>query len=215
MVIGVLLAVFIGGVGTDSASAYSCASPGSTTVFSNSYGRYFKKIGHSRSVPERTYQVYYSCSYRYGKKFRLAESGFDGEDKYGFYRITSRYAAYAYRPSCGACQEITSYVMVQDMISGKHIKTSVATGKVAPNSTDNRTLYSLTLKANGSVAFGGGEYHFTNSKRVFTHKVISAYDRKGLRTLDNSLAVKLTSLRRNSSTLSWLHGDTRRYATLY
>src|SRR3954464_3775562 len=70
-----------------------CASAGSTTVYKSSAGRIFKKRGH-----------YYSCSYREGKKFRLAESGFTGEDRYGPFRIVNRFAAHAYRPSCGACE---------------------------------------------------------------------------------------------------------------
>jgi hypothetical protein len=170
-----------------------CASAGSTTVYKNSAGRIFKKRGH-----------YYSCSYREGKKFRLAESGFTGEDRYGPFRIGNRYAAYAYRPSCGACQSTGAYVLVQDLRTGRHRTFVGSTGGRAiepPNGVHQRVT-DLVLEANGSVAWIVVQTDNRTSPAT-TRIQVRARDSRGGRRLDESPAIELHSLRLRASTLRW------------
>jgi hypothetical protein len=170
-----------------------CASSGSTTVYKSSEGRFFKKRGH-----------YYSCSYREGKKFRLAESGFSGEDRYGPFRIHSRYGAYAYRPSCGACESTGAYVLAQDMRTGHHLRFASAMGgrPVEPADGIHRRVTDLELKRNGSVAWIVEQTDLRTTpaqKRI----QVRSRDTTGAHRLDEGPLVELRSLTLSSSTLRW------------
>src|SRR3954452_8354927 len=170
-----------------------CASVGSTTVYKSSAGRIFKKRGH-----------YYSCSYREGKKFRLAESGFTGEDRYGPFRVGSRFAAYAYRPSCGACQSTGAYVLVQDLRTGHHrtFVGSTGGGAIEPPDGIHQRVTDLELKANGSVAWIVVETDDRTSPAA-TRLQVRSRDGSGGHRLDESPAIERYSLRLDASTLHW------------
>src|SRR3954447_2095982 len=170
-----------------------CASAGSTTVYKSSAGRIFKKRGH-----------YYSCSYREGKKFRLAESGFTGEDRYGPFRIVNRFAAYAYRPSCGACESTGAYVLVQDLRTGRHrtVVGSTGGGAIEPPDGVHQRITDLELKANGSVAWIVVQMDDRTSPAT-TRIQVRSRDASGGHRLDESPQIERYSLRLNASTLSW------------
>jgi hypothetical protein len=176
-----------------SAGVTACASAGSRTVYKNAEGRFFAKQGH-----------YYSCSYRYGKKFRLAESGFRGEDRYGPFRIHSRYAAYTYRPSCGACESQGAYVLVQDLITGRHRYFVGALGgrPVEPADGISQRVTDLELKRNGSVAWIAQQTD-ASTQPARTRIQVRARDTKGGRRLDEGAAIRLRSLALDGSALSW------------
>jgi hypothetical protein len=181
-----------------------CASAGSTTVYKSAEGRIFKKRGH-----------YYSCSYREGKKFRLVESGFRGEDRYGPFRVRSRYAAYTYRPSCGACESNGAYVLVQDLRTGHHrtFVSAMGGGAVGPPDGIAQRVTDLVLKSNGSVAWIVVQTDNRTSPAT-TRVQVRARDSNGGRRLDESLAIDRDSLRLDASTLHWRHGATARTAQL-
>jgi hypothetical protein len=185
---------------TTAAATGRCASVGSTTVYKSSEGRIFKKRGH-----------YYSCSYHEGKKFRLAESGFRGEDRYGPFRVRSRFAAYAYRPSCGACESTGAYVLVQDLRTGRHrtFAGSAGGGAVEPPDGIHQLVTDLELEANGSAAWIVVQTD-NRTNPATTRIQVRARDRGGNRLLDESPEIELHSLRLDSSTLHWRHrGETR------
>jgi hypothetical protein len=182
-----------------------CASSASTTVYRSSEGRIFKKRGHL-----------YSCSYREGRKFRLVESGFRGEDRYGPFRVHSRYAAYVYRPSCGACESNGAYVLVQDLHTGKHRTFVSAMGgrPVEPADGIAQRVTDLVLKQNGSVAWIVVQTDNATSPAT-TRVQVRARDSNGGRRLDESLEIDRDSLRLDTSTLHWRRGATARTAQLH
>jgi hypothetical protein len=191
--IGVSCSIAIIAPRAGAADTSRCASAGSTTVYKSSAGRIFKKRGH-----------YYSCSYREGKKFRLAESGFTGEDRYGPFRIQSRFAAYAYGPSCGACESTGAYVLVQDLRTGRHRTFVGSTGgrAIEPPDGIHRRVTDLELKANGSVAWIVVQTDDRTTPTALRVQV-RCRDGDGGRRLDESLDIERYSLRLNASTLSW------------
>jgi hypothetical protein len=189
------VACVVAGIAPDAGAADTsrCASSGSTTVYRSSAGRIFKKRGH-----------YYSCSYREGKKFRLAESGFRGEDRYGPFRVSSRFAAYGYRPSCGACESTGAYVLVQDLRTGHHRTFVSSTGgrPIEPPDGVHQRVTDLELKANGSVAWIVVQKDDRTSPAA-TRIQVRSRDSRGGHRLDESPAIETQSLRLAASTLSW------------
>jgi hypothetical protein len=186
---------FVAGIAPDAGAADTsrCASAGSTTVYRSSAGRIFKKRGH-----------YYSCSYREGKKFRLAESGFTGEDRYGPFRVRSRFAAYGYRPSCGACESTGAYVLVQDLRTGRHRTFVGSTGgrAIEPPDGIHQLVTDLELEANGSVAWIVVQTDDRTSPAA-TRVQVRSRDGGGGHRLDESPAIERHSLRLDASTLHW------------
>lgn len=186
----------------------SCSSSGSTTVYANSHGRFFTKRARSVVPGRRGYTAFHSCSSRYGKRFRLAESGFEGEDRYSRFRIRGPFAAYAYHPSCGACEHNEADVLVQDLRTGRH-RTFVGSTGEDPLDGDSEDVTDLELKGNGAVGW--------IAERVrdgATTVQVRVRDRGGSRLLDEGNGIARTSLRLDGTRLMWRHDGAQRSATL-
>lgn len=193
----------------------ACASRGSTTVFSNAYGRFFTKLRRSVVPGRARYRAYFSCSHRYGKKFRLAEGGFEGEDEYTRLRIRGPFAAYAHWPSCGACEYRALDVRVQDLRTGRHRRVLSATG-AEPQDGDSEDVTDLELKGNSAVAWIVVRERFESGTVTDRSVLVRAADRGGERLLDEGDEIDPDSLRLDFATsrVSWRHGAERRSTTL-
>ena len=190
-----------------------CSSTGSRTVYATSLGRVFTKPRRVREPVRggpRFYTAHYSCAHRYNRRFLLAESEFAGEDEYGPFRFAGPFLAYAFFPSCAACEERQGSVMVQSLRTGRHLYDAEA---IEHLDTGDESVTDLVVKRNGSVAWiaihddppaTDGEQDIEVNKR----------DRSGRARLDTGPGLGPRSLELRGSTLSWSKAGQRVSATL-
>ena len=104
----------------------------------------------------------------------------------------------------GACG---SAIRVLDLAGGD-VRTVSPTQR---NESESFGVGDLVLKENGSLAWTVARYAFGGAFIAFE---VWALDSQGARPLDSSPDLELESLELNGSTLTWLHGEITRSATL-
>jgi hypothetical protein len=158
----------------------------------------------------------YGCLYRQGDLVRL--SGAVGQ-----YRLAGRYAAYFLRYA--EVGDITQYrVMVRDLRTGGFRHIEAAYSDLPEQRPDDgytaARVTNLTLKRNGSVAWlscfpwDADVSHHCRAPQPDLEWEAWRADTRGRKLLDASDEVRVRSLRRDRSTLTWRHGDETRTATL-
>ncbi len=207
----VLLATLLGGAGTEPASAShlkkKCFPRGSKTVYKTSEGRFYTRMVRQRVGPGH-YEVFYACSYRYGRSYRLTEGEPPGAERYQLFRISGHFAGYVhYGVACEACDSARATVTSLNLRTGRDRSYF---GTTLPDWPDERA-HDLVLRRNGSIASiaTGTEYdHGTSAIQV------RALDAGGRRVLDEGDGISLRSLELNGTTVSWVKDGVRKSATV-
>jgi hypothetical protein len=214
---------------TASASS-SCKMRGSKTV---------KTIGNVRIFTHKqrltgtklTYQKYYACSRRVGKRFALARDDFPGEDAYSRYMVAGRYLAYEMAGSCGACSDPGQFIYLLNLRTGRESRgwqrTFVGTDNLtdcvlnAPEICDTEYV-SVLLRPTGSFAMAirltpRDENTLMPQPQI---NVIAKVEftpgstNQQTTVLDRVTAADLASLRRDGTTLSWTNAGVAKTGTV-
>ena len=208
-IVGVLAAAALFACGTaEAATRASCTKPRGYVVKTKTREAVIFTNRHGYKA--------YGCLYRQGDLVRL--SGAVGQ-----YRLAGRYAAYFLRYA--EVGDITQYrVMVRDLRTGGFRHIEAAYSDLPEQRPDDgytaARVTNLTLKRNGSVAWlscfprDADVSHHCRAPQPDLEWEAWRADTRGRKLLDASDEVRVRSLRREGSTLTWLHGSETRTATL-
>lgn len=188
------------------AAADRCAAKGSRTVFANEHGRIFTRGTRVDGEPA---VGHYSCSFRFGKRFRLDFSDFFGEDEYGPFAIRPRYAAYAFEPGCANCDGRVALVEIQDLRTGRHRFAGRASSLGEGREDVVERVTDLELRGTGSAAWIVS-IEDDGQTTLEVHK----QERRRRTLLASGPDIERRSLELRGATLSWTQGSERRTARL-
>jgi hypothetical protein len=169
----------------------------------------FKRTAKAVVLLSRTRGPVYGCSFRTDRLIRLARYS-------PRYPLAGRYVAYREvipDPVGGTKYDVFVVDLRRDRV--KHVHPAY-TNRTADDGTVNSTITDIVLKRNGSVAWISCPTRDPNEEFCHRHVAYQVWrsDSRGAERLAHAEAVRLHSLKRRGSTISWRQGTQERRAGL-
>ena len=199
-------------LGLDGVPPFSgCRSQRATTLLRSDASRVFTQYAPSdESDPWSSGLVTHVYACLFAKPKRRVDLGRNYDDEtIEVPRIASTLVAY----SVGVTSLAGSFAQIRVLDLSKAIPARTVDATPGPPQSGTNRVRDLVLKPNGSLAWTVGRGSFDPAYPAFQQQ-LWARDASGERLLDSGPNVHLESLELNGSTLTWLHGEIPRSATL-